>query len=259
MGETNGHKEAQAWLCDMANATAFLTRLPIPAIWQNHSRSIAQSSRAFPLVGILIGGITALLLYGCRALGLAPLTAAALVLAATALLTGGLHEDGLADMADGFGGGKTRERKLEIMRDSRIGTYGVLALVSTLLIKASAVAELSWPAIILAACLSRAAMVWLMWSTPHARADGLSAQAGRPDRVAMVQVLILAGLASLLMAFVGQSPQSIVAAVILCALAAVAVRQLALHQIKGQTGDVCGTVQIVTEAAMLSMLTAAFW
>src|SRR5208282_733244 len=96
------------------------------------------------------------------------------------------HEDGLADTADGFGGGKTREQKLDIMRDSRIGTYGVCALALSILLRASALASLADPALVAWALIAahaaaRAAMPLLMFSVPPARSDGLSFDVGRPD------------------------------------------------------------------------------
>jgi adenosylcobinamide-GDP ribazoletransferase len=96
-------------------------------------------------VGALVGACGALAYWGAAAVGLPPFVAGVLAVAATLLVTGALHEDGLADTADGFGAGVTRERKLEIMRDSRIGTYGVAALVLSILLRAGAVASLVEP------------------------------------------------------------------------------------------------------------------
>ena len=253
--ETNGHKEAQAWARDIANATAFLTRLPIPAGWQDHSRGLALSARAFPLVGLLIGTVTAVILLGARAAGFSPLLAALIAVAATALLTGALHEDGLADMADGFGGGHTRERKLEIMHDSGIGAYGVLALVFTLLIKTAAASELAWWPVVLAAVVSRTTMVWLMWVAPHARSGGLSVMAGRPDRAVFLQALIITVFSGVLLLIVGQSAQAIAVATVVSLAVPAAVYRLCLRQIGGQSGDVCGGLQLLTETALLAVLT----
>ncbi|WP_052711642.1 adenosylcobinamide-GDP ribazoletransferase [Elstera litoralis] len=105
-------------------ALMFLTRLPVPINPAPEASEIAEAGDMFPLVGTLIGAATGAVFWGLSTLGLPPLVAAATALAAQLLLTGALHEDGLADMADGFGGGFTRARKLEIMRDSRLGTYG---------------------------------------------------------------------------------------------------------------------------------------
>ena len=112
------------WREDLLAATAFLTRMPVPP--GHWPPNLARAYRAFPLVGAGIGAaIGALYLLLLRS-GLPAIAAAALALGAGALLTGALQEDGLADIADGFGGGGDRVAKLEVMRDSRIGTYGVL-------------------------------------------------------------------------------------------------------------------------------------
>ena len=115
---------------------------------------------------------------------LPPLPAAALAVAATVAVTGALHEDGLADVADGFGGGATRERKLEIMRDSRIGTYGVCALILSFILRISALTNLGDPALVTAVLVAahaaaRAPIPAFMRLVPAARTDGLSADAGR--------------------------------------------------------------------------------
>ncbi len=110
---------------DLRTATAFMTRLPVGA---PEGGDLAAACWAFPVAGLLIGAIAGGLLAAAWTFGAPPLVAALLALAAMAALTGALHEDGLADTADGLGGGSP-ERKLEIMRDSRVGAFGVLALV----------------------------------------------------------------------------------------------------------------------------------
>ena len=115
------------WLEDLRVAVTFLTRVPIP-----HSDGVVnvpRAMRAFPLVAAAIGLVVGLVLLGLLRLGVPALASAALALGASALLTGALHEDGLGDIADGFGGGRDQAAKLEIMRDSRLGTYGTLALL----------------------------------------------------------------------------------------------------------------------------------
>jgi adenosylcobinamide-GDP ribazoletransferase len=160
---------------------------------------------------------------------------------------GCLHEDGLADTADSFGGA-TRERKLEIMRDSRIGSYALCALVMSLLLRVGALASLADPALVAPALIAahaaaRATMPALMFFVPPARSDGLSFQAGRPssERVAAavgLGVLFLAGSLGLRLAL---------EAAIVTALFA---RQ-SLKQIGGQTGDVVGALEQVSEVAVL--------
>ncbi len=125
----------------------------------DHGRPIAKGelSRALwaaPVVGAVVGGLVGAAVYGfAHSLHIPPLPAAALAVAATAAVTGALHEDGLADVADGFGGGATRERKLDIMRDSRIGTYGVCALMLSFMLRVGALASLGDPASVAAALI----------------------------------------------------------------------------------------------------------
>ena len=118
-------------------ALHFLTRLPIPFVRTLDLPPLAEAMRFFPLAGAIIGAITSAALIGLNMLGVPSLLAAALGLAVGVLITGALHEDGLADVADGFGGGRTREVRLEIMRDSRIGTYGTIALCLTFIARAA--------------------------------------------------------------------------------------------------------------------------
>src|SRR5215472_11641834 len=147
----------EAWLKERAgelNASIlFLTRLRYGPAATAGGAAIAQGAWAFPIAGLIVGAIGALVYWLAHRLGLPPLPCAALSVAATMLVTGCLHEDGLADTIDGFGGGGTREQKLDIMRDSRIGTYGVCALVLSVLLRASALANLS-PALVVPALIA---------------------------------------------------------------------------------------------------------
>src|SRR5262245_39999033 len=137
----SGSDMAKGWGADLGASFGFLTRLPMPVGLS--SSPLSEAMRAFPLVGAVVGGAAGLLLTGLAATGLPGLAASGRTLAAVALLTGGLHEDGLADMADGFGGGSDRESRLAIMRDSRIGTFGVMALFLGLFVKAACLAGLA--------------------------------------------------------------------------------------------------------------------
>ena len=130
------------WLDDLITAVAFLTRLPMPHPMGAKPKNFVRAHRMFPLVGAAIGGAVGLFCLGLRMIGVPDLAAAALALGAGALLTGALHEDGLADVADGFGGGRDVAAKLEIMRDSRLGTYGALILMVSFVTKLSALAAL---------------------------------------------------------------------------------------------------------------------
>jgi adenosylcobinamide-GDP ribazoletransferase len=241
---------------DLKIAVLFATRLPLAHARAITGADVARATWALPLAGAFIGALGAAVYWLAHAAGLAPLAAAALALAATLLVTGCLHEDGLADTADGFGGGATRERKLEIMRDSRIGTFGTCALILSLLLRGAALASLAdpvlvAPALIAAHAAARATMPGLMWLVPQARPDGLAADAGRPPRASVVAAGLLAAIA-LVVALGGTT--AIIAVLLL--LAAIAIMAwLCRRQIGGQTGDVLGALEQVGE--ILVFLTAS--
>ncbi|EKF19347.1 adenosylcobinamide-GDP ribazoletransferase [Nitratireductor pacificus] len=235
-------------LRDIAACIGFYTRLPLPA-FAMPARGFAEAQWAAPVAGLLVGFIGGAAMLAALALSLPATVAAALTLAATLLVTGALHEDGLADVADGFGGGTTRERKLAIMKDSRIGAYGVAALGLSLLLRWSALATLGWaafPALLAAHATSRALMPALMRLLPPARADGVSAGAGRPGGMAVVTALLIGGFVLL-----AAGPGLFLVAAPLLAIALFLVRRLAARQIGGQTGDVLGALQQGAEALVL--------
>jgi adenosylcobinamide-GDP ribazoletransferase len=239
-------------------ALAFLTRLPFTRIEPAGTPpdaaqpTLAQASWAFPLAGIAVGAIGAVVYAIAHRLGLPPWPAAALTVAATLAVTGALHEDGLADTADGFGGGQTREQKLAIMRDSRIGSYGVCALLVSILLRAAALASLAEPGAVAAALIAahagaRAAMPALMFFLPPARSDGLSFTAGAPS---IARVAAGAALALVVLLF-GLGLVLTVAAAMMVAVAAALMAGLSERQIGGQTGDVLGATEQVCEIVML--------
>ncbi len=243
------------WQDDLVAAARFLTRLPLGSLETSRSRPLAVVMRAFPLVGILVGLAGWAVFALATALGLPALIAGLLAVATTVAVTGGLHEDGLADTADGFGGGAELERKLAIMRDSRSGTYGVLALVFSVALRAAALATLTSPraglALIAAHAVSRAFLPMVMRRLESAREDGLGVAAGQPDDAAIGWCLAIALVMALFCLGVGSGLLGlIVAAAAVAALAA-----LARGQIGGYTGDVLGAAQQIGEIAML--LTAA--
>jgi adenosylcobinamide-GDP ribazoletransferase len=207
------------------------------------------------VIGALIGGLGALVYWIAGFFDLPPLVGAALAIAATLAATGCLHEDGLADTFDGFGGG-SRERKLEIMRDSRIGTYGACALAMSLLLRIAALSSLAGPgpvalALIAAHAGARATLPLFLHWVPPARPDGLSADAGRPSASSVVAAGLI-GLVVLLGSL--GTIRSIVALVLLLLLLG-GTRALCLRQIGGQTGDTAGALEQLGEIAIL--LTAA--
>lgn len=238
---------------ELRTGLAFCTRLPVTA---PEAANLATAAWTFPVVGVLIGALGALVYWLAGGLSLPPFVSATLAVAATALVTGCLHEDGLADTADGFGGGTTRERKLEIMRDSRTGAYGVVALIVSFMLRAGAIASLAGPGLAAAALIAahagaRATLPIFMRAVPNARDDGLSSGAGTPP-AGPASLAALLGLLAL-MAFLGVGAGLVAAFLVVMGLIAFA--RLSMRQIGGQTGDVLGAVEQASE--ILILLTAA--
>lgn len=242
------------WLDDLRTAVAFLTRLPMPHPDGPLPTNFARAHRLFPVVGAAIGAAVGLLYLGMLAIGLPQFAAAALALGASALLTGALHEDGLADVADGFGGGRDRAAKLEIMRDSRLGTYGALILMVSFVAKLAALAALPTTAVvaslIAAHALARGVLPIMAISLPYARNDGLAANAGRPDAATAATAAVLA----VVIALLSLPLAAALAAAAIAATCAAALALLAYRQIGGQTGDVLGGAEQIGETAILLLL-----
>jgi adenosylcobinamide-GDP ribazoletransferase len=242
---------------DTALCLVFFTRLPLP-VFDFRGRTLAQAIWAAPLAGLVVAAIAALVFAVADGLGLPPATAAALTLAAGILATGCLHEDGLSDVADGFGGGKSREKKLEIMRDSRIGAYGASALALSILIRWTALSGIAEPfsalaALIVAHMASRGLLGAFMHLLPPARSDGLSASAGTVGiNTALVGIVI--GAASLLLLGAGGA----ISAAVLLAGIFLGLRALCLRQIGGHTGDTIGALQQLAEVAVLLVASVTF-
>jgi adenosylcobinamide-GDP ribazoletransferase len=237
---------------DLLSATALLSRLPVP----NHNPSGAQSAWAWPLVGGLLGALGALLASGAIGLGITPGVTAVLVLALGAMLTGGLHEDGLSDTADGLYGGWTRERRLDIMKDSRVGSFGVLALLLVTLARWSALTAVlvhggHWEALVATGALSRAPMAVVMALLPNARGAGLAHATGRPSPATALTGLALA--LALAGTLTGWTALSLLFATLAVTLW---LSWTALRRIGGQTGDILGATQQLAEVACLTVLSA---
>jgi adenosylcobinamide-GDP ribazoletransferase len=238
-------------LPDLLSAFALLTRLPLP----DHQATGAASAWAWPVVGAVLGAVAALVAGFALWLGFPPGVVAGAVLVLGAILTGGLHEDGLSDTADGLFGGWTRERRLEIMKDSRVGSYGVLALVLVTLIRWSALTTVLaggglWVLVAVGA-VSRAPMAVVMSALPNARDTGLSHATGRPSpEVALVGVAVAVIIALL---FAGWSALPIL---VLAGAVTFLLARTAQARIGGQTGDILGASQQLAEAAALAVLAA---
>lgn len=239
----------------VAVATIFLTRIPLRLAGTITPGDIARASRYYPLVGAGVGAAVA----GLYGLGLAffpPLLAATLAALGGAVITGAFHEDALGDVADAFGGGMTVERKLAIMKDSRLGTYGVLALVGALLVRIQALALLPWPlalpVLVAVHAASRAGIVAMLWRSPRARTEGLGADTlGLTAREPGVAGALSAGVACTLL-----GPAAGLITLAVAGLVALAVDRHARGQVGGVTGDVLGASQQLGELAALLALSA---
>ena len=230
-------------------ALAFLTRLP-GGTHPEDQAGLTRSVGWFPAVGIAIGAIGAAVYVGASEL-VNPLTAAVLAFIVTALATGGFHEDGLADSVDALAGGWTVERRLEILKDSRHGTFGVLSLVLISLLKVSALAPLSgWDAALTLVCahsLGRAGAVGLMALAPTARQDGLGADYTRTLSPGIALFGVVVGVATAVVAFGAWAPVPVAAVAAGSAL----VGLWAWRKIGGVSGDLLGAAEQVGEAAVL--------
>jgi adenosylcobinamide-GDP ribazoletransferase len=239
------------WVAEFAIVTAFFTRLPIatPAC---RGGWLADAAWAFPLVGAGIGGVAALAFLLAQSIGLRDWPAALSAVFAGIALTGGLHEDGLADTADGLFGGHDRDHALAVMRDSRLGTFGVLAIVLSVLLRSAALAQIgdaihAGLALIAAHAASRGALPVAMRLMVPARADGLGAEAGKPSTpaaIAAVTISVLIGLAAF-------GPTRGAIALGSAGATMFAAGMLAQRRIGGYTGDVLGAFQQLGELVVL--------
>ncbi len=255
-------KAPMEFIVDVARSLGFLSRIPVPSrFFEGDDGRMERTSGGFALAGIILSLLPALLLYALGH-GHAPLLAATLATGILVLVTGGLHEDGLGDTMDGLGGGRDRERALAIMKDSRIGSYGALALVLSMLARITALATLVTAgsptlaalAMVATAGASRAAMVWHWRALPAAKPDGVAARVGVPSgrslRTALATALILALL--LLAPFLSLA---VVAVAIFAGLFSTWLfTDMIRSRLGGHTGDTIGATQQVFEIVMLSTL-----
>lgn len=239
------------FFADFALAAAFLTRLPVGAPLCGAGR-LAEAAWAFPLVGAGIGGLAAFAFMLAQLAGLVDWPAALLAVLTGIASTGALHEDGLGDSADGLIGGRDRDHALAIMRDSRQGTFGVLAIVISVLLRAAALAAIAdnvhaARALIAAHAASRAALPVAMRAMVPARAEGLGASAGKPRATLVIAAVIIGALIGLVA--LGPSRGGIALGITAIALSAAAL--WAQRRIGGYTGDVLGALQQIGEIVIL--------
>jgi adenosylcobinamide-GDP ribazoletransferase len=247
-------------------ALQFLTRVPIPAAVGFRPEWLQQCLRHFPAVGLVVGGVGAGVLWALAHVFPAGLSVA-LAMVATLVLTGAFHEDGLADTFDALGGSVPRERALEIMKDSRLGTYGTVALVAVLAVKGLALHGLAvrdfvaaLAALPLAHALSRVVPVlllgWLRYAgdAEHAKAKPLALQA---DGAATLMAAVWTLLSLAVGAAGGLGATPLLLAVLAAAGVALAMRAWLSARLGGFTGDTLGAAQQLAEVAVYLVLLAA--
>ncbi len=245
-------------------AVQFFTRIPVTgrlAAWVGFSPALLRASSAhFPGVGWLVAavaaGVYAALHGALGAQAFAPLVAAVFSTIATVLVTGGFHEDGLGDVADGLGGSAQKERALEIMKDSRIGAFGAMALVLALLAKTSLLALLGAHGLAAALCalagghvLSRFWPLWLVRALPHVGDTATSKSKPLADQIS-ARALFAAGLwclVPLALVWQAQSALFLIASMACSALGAAHMARRFARRLQGFTGDCLGAVQQVSE------------
>ena len=253
----------QPLIKDLMACVQFLSRLPIPEFLANHDKpDLAKSSRMFPIAGLVISAPAIIVMMLLGLLDVPSQVIAAVVISIQLVVTGALHEDGLADCADGFGGGRNLEDKLAIMKDSHVGAFGVSASIMALVLRfvlLSSFLDISILAAILALLsaqlLSRAVQVAFWQSLPPARPDGLAGTLGQPDGAAIQWALAIGIIGAITLTFFAFPAISVFLSMAMTILAVIAFHLLCKKQINGQTGDTIGAIQIITEIAFLIGLT----
>lgn len=256
------HGHIEGLLAEAASQVRFFSRLPLPALGAFDDPAnpppFARALRMLPLAALVIALPGAVALAMLERTELSSLVVAALAVVVVTLVTGAFHEDGLADVADAFAGGATVDRRLEIMKDSRIGAFGGVALAAQFVLRVALLADLvdrfeahAGLLVLAVAPLARVAPLALMLLLDPARPDGLARAVGRPEP----RALALAGVAGVAI-FLGVVPLVVGAAEALLALglglaALAALAGLAKRAIGGFTGDVIGAGALVAEIALL--------
>ena len=247
----------QDWMDDLQICVMFLTRIPVPGGLALSHPSLAHACRFFPIIGALVGVIGAVVLAIADQLGLPQGVSVLLAITAMVMVTGGLHEDGLSDTADGLGGGSNKRHRLEIMKDSRAGAFGVIALVLVIGLKWAGLAALAIGpaalALFVGAVASRGMLPFFMRYLQAAKEDGLSAEAGRPgfDRVALSLGI------SIVVAFIGLGFWLTIGVAFVVALVTGAMSFWVKVKIGGQTGDILGALQQLVEISVILTIAAA--
>ena len=269
--EQDGAVPMSAWQAaaiDLAHCVRFYSRLPVPALPFEHDAhappSFPRLLRMIPVAGLVLGLLPAAVLGLALTLDLGPWLAATLSVATMVLTTGALHEDGLADTADSIGG-TTREKRLEIMRDSRIGSFGASALFLSLMLRIGVLAALASridneaivAAILITASLSRTAGLMPLVFLAPARRDGVAQAVGQPARKTFWHVAGIAAVITIILGSLGNLPAAgLVLMLVLTGLTGFALTRFAERHLGGQTGDIAGAAQQAAEvAALIGLLT----
>ena len=232
-------------------ALSFFTRIPIGKRGFG-SLTLAQAVAAFPMVGAVIGLLDGGFYLAMLALELPAIISAWLTIGFHLLLTGGLHEDGLADTADGLATGRDRSQKLAIMRDSRIGSYGVLALITIISLRANIMAGFTGSfttllIFIAAAASSRSFLAFLMYNLQYARDSGLAVRAGKPT---LNDSLIAIALGFITLLITGKILAALIAICVL-AIIYIIIKYITSKNFGGITGDTLGASQQISEVLLL--------
>jgi adenosylcobinamide-GDP ribazoletransferase len=243
---------------DLAASLRFFSILPTPAALGPAPPTFSAFAWSAPLAGAVVGAVAAVALAVARALVLPPSLAAVAAVAALVVVGGGLHEDGLADFADGLAAGRSRDERLAIMRDSRVGVFGATALTLTLIARVAAVAALAAAggphaamALILVGAAARLGALVPLACLPPARSDGLGATAGRLEPAVFAAAAATTAAIALVLGVGGLGFVRAIFAAALAAAAAAGVAGLARARLGGQTGDVAGAAEQAAEVAAL--------
>jgi len=250
-------EDAGGLMADFVMATRFYSLLPM-GVTRHEAPDINRIARAAPFASLVVGALPALVLLAGWLLGLPVLFTALLCVAAGAIVTGAMAEDAIGDSMDGLGG-RTPERRLDILKDSRIGAYGVLGITLFVGLKAAALSQLlttrAAAAVLLflaAQVIARSGALYLSFALPPARRDGASATAGTLERLPMLIGFGFAGLIGLLLAAPFAGIAGVGLALLFALVTAIGWAALWRHLIGGQTGDLIGGLQALLEIAVLT-------
>lgn len=247
-------------------ALAFLSRWPVSPQWfEDYQGSLHDTVRGFPLAGGLIALPAAAIILVGHTLDVPEFVTALLLVTVSIIVTGALHEDGLADVADGFYGGKTSARRLEIMKDSAIGSYGTLALILSVLLRVAFYMDIlsdlspiaSIAVLVATEAASRAILVKFWQMLPSARSGGVADSAGTPTEDAANFSLIIGGVILVIGYGAAGGPFAVIVPACLAGLVFYGFAALCRDKIGGQTGDTLGAMQQLATISLLLGLVIA--